>query len=164
MALRRRNQRNSVLFAVAALCFFSSCAGKKTESQEPDIGPVVAVQGTMDSDHGQAGGLETVYFEYRSAQLSDEQKVVLQKNLRILRENPQWMIQIEGHCDQRGSESRNYLLGQSRADGVLKALGALGISPRRMNTISYGKNRPIRLDQTEAAFAKNRRVNFVLLQ
>ena len=70
-------------------------------------------------------------------------------------------IQIEGHCDERGTQEYNLALGQRRADEAAKYLVDLGIGKDRIKTISYGEEMPLDKGQSEAAWAKNRRAHFV---
>jgi peptidoglycan-associated lipoprotein len=105
---------------------------------------------------------EDVYFEFDQFVLSEKAKAILNKKAQWLREHGTAKAQIEGHCDDRGSTEYNLALGQKRADAALQYLVALGISPTRLSTISYGKERPLDPAQNEAAWAKNRRAHFIL--
>jgi len=104
--------------------------------------------------------LQTVYFDYDSAVLRDDTRRILDKNLEWLKANPAVRVQIEGHCDERGTEEYNLSLGQRRADSVKQYLIKNGIDAGRLFTISYGKQRPVDPGHTEAAWAKNRRAQF----
>jgi peptidoglycan-associated lipoprotein len=105
---------------------------------------------------------EDVYFEFDQFVISESAKAVLNKKAQWLREHATAKALIEGHCDERGSTEYNLALGQKRADAALQYLVALGISPSRLSTISYGKERPADPGQNETAWAKNRRAHFVL--
>ena len=105
---------------------------------------------------------EDVFFEFDQFVLSETAKTVLNKKGKWLREHPNAKALIEGHCDERGSTEYNLALGQKRADGALQYLVALGISPSRLSTISFGKEKPLDPGHTEAAWNKNRRAHFVL--
>jgi peptidoglycan-associated lipoprotein len=105
---------------------------------------------------------EDVYFEFDQFVISEGAKAVLNKKAQWLREHTAAKALIEGHCDERGSTEYNLALGQKRADAALQYLVALGISPSRLSTISYGKERPVDPGQNETAWAKNRRAHFVL--
>jgi peptidoglycan-associated lipoprotein len=72
------------------------------------------------------------------------------------------MVTVEGHCDERGTDGYNKALGERRAEAVKEFLVTLGISSNRLNTISYGEERPIAMGQNEASWAKNRRAQFVI--
>lgn len=114
------------------------------------------------SDQGNAQGLQTVHFGFDSNTLTAEAKRVLQENAKILKAHPGLSIQIEGHCDQRGGIQYNIALGERRAVSTKHFLEDQGVAPGRINTISYGKERPIDSAETEEAYARNRRANFVI--
>jgi peptidoglycan-associated lipoprotein len=105
--------------------------------------------------------LETIYFDYDQWSIREDQKALLQQNAEWMKANPAVRIRIEGNCDQRGTAEYNLALGQKRADAVKSFLEGLGVARTRMETISYGFERPAERGQSEAAWAKNRRVDFV---
>jgi peptidoglycan-associated lipoprotein len=70
-------------------------------------------------------------------------------------------VTVEGHCDERGTDAYNMTLGERRAESVKNFLVSLGISANRLNTFSYGEERPIAMGQNEASWAKNRRAQFM---
>ncbi|MEE8587343.1 MAG: OmpA family protein [Acidobacteriota bacterium] len=106
------------------------------------------------------GRFRPVFFAYDKSDLSEEAKAVLQENARYLRQYPDSRILIEGHCDERGSEEYNLALGDLRSRTAHDFLVQLGVETNRMNTISFGEERPFDPALTEAAFAKNRRAHF----
>ena len=79
-----------------------------------------------------------------------------------LRANLGVTVTVEGHCDERGTDAYNKALGDRRAESVKNFLVSLGISANRLNTVSYGEERPIAIGQNEASWAKNRRTQFVI--
>ena len=85
----------------------------------------------------------------------------LEQNAAWIKSHPNVTIQIEGHCDARGSTGYNLGLGQKRADSVRESLVKLGVAADRLVTISYGSERPIDPGQNESAYAKNRRAQFL---
>lgn len=99
-------------------------------------------------------------FGYDSSKISDESRQDLDYNIEILKNNPNVHVQLEGHCDERGTAEYNMALGEKRANAVYEALVMYGIAPNRLSTISYGEEVPLDNAQTEAAYAKNRRVHF----
>jgi peptidoglycan-associated lipoprotein len=107
-----------------------------------------------------ASVLDVVYFDFDQATLSDLAKETLVRNAEWLRSNPQVRVQIEGHCDERGTAEYNLALGQRRAEAVRGYLASLGIDGSRLVTISYGKERPADPGHSEEAWARNRRVEF----
>ncbi len=108
--------------------------------------------------------LETVYFSYDQWSIREDQKSVLMKNAEWLKANPQIRVRLEGNCDQRGTAEYNLALGQKRADAAKSFLEGLGISRNRLETISYGFERPADRGQNDAAWAKNRRVDFMVIR
>jgi peptidoglycan-associated lipoprotein len=105
---------------------------------------------------------EDIYFEFDSIRLTPEAQEILTKKANWLRENPQATVTIEGHCDNRGTNEYNLALGEGRAQSAKAFLVDLGIDPSRLNTLSYGEERPINPAQTEEAWAQNRRGHFVI--
>jgi peptidoglycan-associated lipoprotein len=105
---------------------------------------------------------QDVLFAFDSFTLSNDAKAILERKAAWLAENPQARTQIEGHCDERGTEAYNLALGERRAHAAKQYLTALGINAGRLSTISYGEEMPVDSRHTEDAWAKNRRAHFVL--
>jgi peptidoglycan-associated lipoprotein len=125
------------------------------ESLEPASSDVI-----FEEDISSPAGLLTVYFGFDQFILSDEARQTLLANAEYLRLHKNLKIQVEGHCDERGSTEYNLALGDRRAKAVRKYLMRLGIRPDRLETISYGKERPVDFEQGESAWSKNRRSEF----
>lgn len=104
--------------------------------------------------------MDTVYFEFDQATLTDLAKETLVRNAEWLRSNPNARIQVEGNADERGTPEYNLALGERRAAAVKSYLASLGIDGNRLVTISYGEERPADHAHGEDAWAKNRRVDF----
>ncbi|HUL23485.1 MAG TPA: peptidoglycan-associated lipoprotein Pal, partial [Thermodesulfobacteriota bacterium] len=92
-----------------------------------------------------------------------EDEAILKENAAFLKNNPKMKVQIEGHCDERGTVEYNLALGERRANNTKKYLVFLGIPADRISTISYGKERPSDKGHDEGAWAKNRRAHVVVL-
>jgi peptidoglycan-associated lipoprotein len=107
---------------------------------------------------------EKIYFDYDKSDLKPEARAVLSKKAAWLRENTEYSIKIEGHCDERGSTEYNLALGERRADAAAKFLTALGVSESRVSTVSLGEEKPVDTRSNETAWAKNRRDEFVLVK
>jgi peptidoglycan-associated lipoprotein len=105
---------------------------------------------------------DSIYFEFDSATLTNESQEILRKKALWLEQNPDVVIVIEGHCDNRGTEAYNLALGERRAESAKAFLMDLGIDVTKIMTISYGEERPINPDDTEEAWADNRRASFVI--
>jgi len=109
--------------------------------------------------------LETVYFDFDKSDLRQESRDVLSKNAEfLLKVKPDAKIKIEGNCDDRGSAEYNLALGERRAKSALQYLLTLGVKADRMSVISYGKEKPAVQGDTEEAWAKNRRADFVIIK
>ena len=106
--------------------------------------------------------LKPVFFAYDSAELDDTARATAMGNADVLRKYGNWIITIEGHCDERGTREYNLALGERRAVSVKAYLVSLGISPDRIRTVSYGNEFPFDPGKTEDAFSKNRRGHFVI--
>jgi len=108
-----------------------------------------------------AAGLRKIYFDFDSAALSEGARETLAKNAQFLtRQNS--AVQIEGHCDERGSDEYNLALGERRARSAMEYLVRLGVPAQRLSIISYGSEKPVDPGHDEAAYAKNRRDEFVI--
>jgi peptidoglycan-associated lipoprotein len=105
--------------------------------------------------------LQTVYFQYDSADLEMDAQATLRQNADVIGRYADVRIQIQGHCDERGSEEYNLALGDRRARSIFDYLVNLGVNPSRMSTITFGEERPVDPGHDEAAYAKNRRGEFV---
>ena len=105
---------------------------------------------------------DTVNFDFDSAELTVSARSTLNRQAAFLSLNPELMIVIEGHADERGTREYNLALGDRRATAVRDYLVAKGINSARVRTVSYGKERPAVAGSDEAAWAKNRRAATVL--
>jgi peptidoglycan-associated lipoprotein len=110
-----------------------------------------------------AGGpLKDVNFDFDSAALSESARATLRANADWLKANPTARVQIEGHCDERGTAEYNMALGAKRAQAALDYLTTLGIAGNRLSTLSYGEEIPVCKEKTEECWARNRRARFVV--
>ena len=106
-------------------------------------------------------GLQPVYFDYDKYNVRPGDAEILKKNLDWFKANPSTKVRIEGNCDERGTVEYNLALGQKRADAAKTYLIGLGVDGKRLDTISYGKERPTCSEKNEGCWAKNRRDDFV---
>ena len=109
---------------------------------------------------GKGGPLSDIHFGYNDSTIQDQDGSVLRSNASWLQAHPQTKVQVEGYCDERGSEEYNIALGAKRAQAGKDYLATLGISENRMSTISYGKELPVCQDHDESCWAQNRRDHF----
>ncbi|HEX7560243.1 MAG TPA: peptidoglycan-associated lipoprotein Pal, partial [Usitatibacter sp.] len=101
----------------------------------------------------------SVYFEYDSNAVKDEYRGLVQAHSRYLADKRDARIRIEGNCDERGSREYNLALGQRRAESVKKIMTVLGVPDARVETVSYGEEKPAAPGHDEAAWAQNRRAD-----
>lgn len=101
------------------------------------------------------------FFDFNKADIRSDARDALGKTADFLRNYPQVRVTIEGHCDERGSTEYNLALGDRRASAVKQYLVSLGISADRLNTVSFGKEKPFCMQTTEDCYQQNRRGHFV---
>lgn len=169
-----------MVFALAGSSLLTGCAKKEVRSDMPT--PAAGKKGVSSDDKGGMTEAqlreqklkeelakkrmlflnEMAHFDFDKADIRPDAAEVLKRKAAWLKENAAVAIIIQGHCDERGTEAYNLALGERRAMAAQKFLAALGVSPDRMETISYGEERPLDPGHTEAAWAKNRRAQFVI--
>lgn len=106
--------------------------------------------------------IEDIHFEFNRSDITEKDREILNGLSDWLSRNKTARIQIEGHCDERGTGEYNLALGERRAIGVKQYLMTLGVSAASLSTISYGEEKPLCNDATEECWLKNRRVHFVI--
>ncbi len=139
-------------------------AGQQTPSTSTEAPAIDSTAMNFDpagSDSGNIAGLKTVQFEYDKANLSNDARKTIQGNADWMKTNAKVKVQIEGHTDSRGSIEYNVALGERRANAVKNYMISLGIPAERLATISYGEEKPLDPAENDAAWAKNRRANFL---
>jgi peptidoglycan-associated lipoprotein len=139
-------------------------SGKTTESttKAPPSSSLDALQRGESTATPASSPLKDVYFDFDRYDLRADAREILKANSAWLKANPAAQIQIEGHCDERGTTEYNVALGSRRAESVKDYLVTLGASADRLSTISYGEEVPVCRDQTEECWQKNRRARFVV--
>lgn len=113
---------------------------------------------------GGSGPLSDIHFGYNTYNIEPQDGSVLKQNASWLQSNPRTRVQVEGHCDERGSEEYNIALGAKRAQAAKDYLETLGVEGSRISTISYGKELPMCTDHDESCWQQNRRDHFVVQQ
>ncbi len=106
--------------------------------------------------------IQNIYFDFDKSNIRPDAREILKANSEIFLKNSDSKIVIEGHCDERGTAEYNMALGERRAQEAKQYLINLGIDASRMQTISYGKEKPLDTRSTEEAWSINRRAQFVL--
>jgi len=159
-----------------AISGLTGCAGKKKPPQEqqtverkpePRPAPPPKIQEpprTPEVRETVPANLrfDTIYFDFDKSDIRSDQRSTLNRNAELLSKYKTVRIQIEGHCDERGTNEYNLALGQRRADSAKQYLVEYGISSSRISTVSYGEERPVATGHNESAWAKNRRCEFVI--
>lgn len=106
--------------------------------------------------------VQDAYFDFNKADIRDDSRAALTKTAEFLKKYPQMRVNIEGHCDERGSTEYNLVLGDRRAQAVRQYMTSLGIPAERMTGIGIGKEHPFCTESTEDCWQKNRRGHFVM--
>jgi peptidoglycan-associated lipoprotein len=160
--------------ALVVVLVLVGCSGKKKGTELEGGGP----GGLTDESLGAGGGslalakagkygaedsgpLHDIHFDYDSFELDETARQTLQENAQWLKDHPNARVEIEGHCDDRGTVEYNLALGAKRAAAAKNYLIALGIGRDRLTTISYGEELPICQEQSEDCWSRNRRDHFV---
>jgi len=134
---------------------------EQPKAQPPKVEPPKQVEDQGAKASAAVANFETIYFDFDKSDLRQDARDVLTKNADIiLKAKAGAKVQIEGHCDERGSAEYNLALGERRAKSALQYLITLGVPADRLSIISYGKEKPAVDGHDEAAWAKNRRAEF----
>ncbi|MBU1698588.1 MAG: peptidoglycan-associated lipoprotein Pal [Candidatus Eisenbacteria bacterium] len=160
----------AVSFLVAALGACSKKPGPSvdvtegaTEGTEEDTGQTIRPDSKPTSpDTDSALKMDDIFFDYDRYNLRSDAMTALERNAKLLSENPESRMILEGHCDERGTTEYNLALGEKRGQAALNFLTRYGIDPSRLTVISYGEERPFDPGHNESAYSKNRRVHFVI--
>jgi len=107
---------------------------------------------------------EPIYFEFDKSFVKEDHRSTLNEKAQFLKDYPDVYIRIEGNCDERGTNEYNLALGERRADSAKLYIVRLGVSPKRIGTISYGEERPRAMGHSEDAWSQNRRDDFVIVK
>jgi peptidoglycan-associated lipoprotein len=152
--------------ALSAALLVSACTTKQQAASAPPPPPPPPMAAAAPQAPGILPGSlqdfkvnvgDTVHFGYNEYNVQDSDKATLQKQATWLNKYPQVAITVEGHADERGTREYNLALGARRANAVKEVLVSMGVSSSRLQTVSYGKERPICTQSTEDCWAQNRR-------
>ncbi len=162
------------LVGVALISASCSCPGEKMVKKEKGATKVVveksgATQVIKDKNFKVI--FQDIHFNFDKYNLTQINKYGIKQNVpaildvmaEFMKDNPSVTIKIEGNCDERGTEEYNLALGKKRAESAKQYLISKGITPNRIETVSYGESRPVDPAHNEKAWAKNRRDHFVVL-
>jgi peptidoglycan-associated lipoprotein len=125
----------------------------RTNADESNFGDAMGTQ---------QGKVQDIYFAFDSWNISGDAAEYLEEGAKWLQANPGKALTIEGHCDQRGTQDYNLVLGQKRAEAAREYLVNLGVQPDRLKIVSYGKERPFCQNDSEDCFQENRRNHMVV--
>jgi peptidoglycan-associated lipoprotein len=154
--------------AVAGAFVLAACAHKPppaAEAPPPAAAPSAPEQQSRVESTVVPGSLQdfrvnvgdTVHFEYDKSDVTSDDRDILQRQAAWLQKYPQVRVTVEGHCDPRGTREYNLALGGRRANAVRDYLVSLGVPSSRVDTISYGKERPVCTESDESCWAQDRR-------
>ena len=163
-----------LLIAVSVLAL-AACGKKAPKDLPPPPADTSAQTGTgTTTPSGPAKGSQEdfvasvssdrILFDTDQYDVDAQDQQTLQSQAAWLQQNPNVRVTIEGHADERGTRDYNIALGDRRANAAKNYLASLGIDPSRLNTVSYGKERPAALGSDESAWAQNRRAVTVTVQ
>jgi peptidoglycan-associated lipoprotein len=138
--------------------------GQRGGTKESDAGSLKQMQEGKSSATSASSPLKDVFYDFDRYDLSADARATLRANADWLKSNPSARVEIEGHCDERGTNEYNLALGAKRAQAAREFLATLGIPADRLSTISYGEEIPVCREQTEDCWRQNRRARFVILQ
>ncbi|MCW6532195.1 MULTISPECIES: peptidoglycan-associated lipoprotein Pal [Sphingomonas] len=165
------------LLLAGALVATAACSKKHPEQLPPAPGPAPeqtqptgpsgpvgdAVVPGSSADFKRSVTSDTVHFGLDQYDIDDTARAILDTQVAWLNRYPNVRVTIEGHCDERGTREYNLALGDRRANAAKNYLAGRGVDASRINTISYGKERPIALGSDEESWAANRRAVTVVL-
>ena len=156
-----------IISAMALAFMLSACGGSpEVVPEEPISPPVVTEPEVTEAEPPpppppppvlKESQFKTVFFDFDKYNLRSDARTALDANYKLLKEFPDVVVKLEGHCDERGTVEYNLSLGEKRAQSAKTYLVTAGIKADRVQTISYGKERPVDPGHNEAAWAKNRR-------
>ena len=139
----------------------SQALGDKNLPGAQDQSSLDALRGGETANTPSDSSMKEVYFDFDQYNLDNDDRATLRASADWLKKNPSARAQIEGHCDERGTNEYNLALGAKRAQAAKDYLASLGVAENRLSTISYGEEIPVCRDATESCWQKNRRDRFV---
>jgi len=181
--VRARRSRSNTIYMISQAIFLSAILGgcSETTTGTSSTSARPALQNTSPEDMGAhsissmeaisrglaavtppGAAMQDIYYDFDSPDLRDDARETLKQNGAWIKANPAVRVEIEGHCDDTGSAEYNLALGAKRAQIAKEFLVSEGIEANRLVTISYGKEAPACLEQTEECRLKNRRARFVV--
>lgn len=126
----------------------------------PPTPEVVAPPPPVDEPQTVSANLQRVNYDYNSSSITSSGRTGLGANASVMKDHGDLKVEVQGHCDERGTTEYNLALGQRRANAAKDYLVSQGVSPSRLTVVSYGEERPLERGGTESAWAANRRAEF----
>lgn len=170
------NRRIVITALLAGTAVLGACKKEPPASLPPDPVPTstssdslgagdggAAVLGTQGHFVNAVNGQNVIYFDTDQYNVDSADAAALQTQAAYLNQYPQLAITVEGHADERGTREYNLALGERRANAAKNYLVSLGVAASRINTVSYGKERPVALGSDDASWAQNRRAVSVVV-
>jgi peptidoglycan-associated lipoprotein len=158
---------NGLKFAAAvSVLMFAGCTEKPKPAAQEEAPPAPMASAPSETQSSVVAGSvqdfrvnvgDTVHFDYDKYNVRDDDRGLLQRQAAWLQKYPQVRVTVEGHCDERGTREFNLALGARRANAVKEYLVSLGVTSARVDTISYGKEKPMCTESDESCYAQNRR-------
>ena len=146
--------------AIAAIALLSACASNKTATDNNAVKTVDVTNG-IGADGVPAPQARSVYFDLDRYTVRTEGQPVVRAHSEFLNKNRNQHVLLQGNTDERGTAEYNLALGQRRSEAVKNAMSALGVNTSQIEAVSLGKEKPKAQGSNEAAWAENRRVDFV---
>ncbi len=154
----------ALILTMISLFFIFSCTPKQIQDDIVIDDSLTYTDTTYsDTTISESVDLKTVFFDYDSYEIKSSYQSVMLHNAQELQKYPSLKVRLEGHCDERGTIEYNLALGQKRADACRAYLIHYGIAPERINTLTYGEERPTSIGQGESFWQRNRRVEFKMI-
>jgi peptidoglycan-associated lipoprotein len=182
MSQYSKRKTRAVIALLIGAAVVSAC-GKKRIENIPDVADGTTYgtgnNGNNSGNGGGAGGAvrpgsqedfvrsiagDRVFFDTDRYNIDTSDQAILQSQAQYLARYPNLRITIEGHCDERGTRDYNLALGERRANAAKSYLASLGVNPARIQTVSYGKERPQAMGSNEQSYAQNRRAVTITVQ
>ena len=145
-------------FALTAIALLTACASNKTDSSAVKT---VDVTNGIGADGVPAPATRSVYFDLDRYTVRADAEPVVRAHSEFLNKNRNQHVLLQGNTDERGTAEYNLALGQRRSEAVKNAMSALGVNSTQIEAVSFGKEKPKASGSNEAAWAENRRVDFV---
>jgi len=156
-------KKQTLVLGIAMTFVLAGCSSVELdESAKDGTTQTVYAQDAKGQGANAELGQASVYFAFNSYTVDNQYYPLIDRQARAMIANPAARLRIEGNTDSRGSREYNLALGQKRSEAVKSLMQIRGVSPRRMEAVSFGREKPVAFGENEQAWAKNRRADFVI--